>query len=127
MSCLRLVKCVSGKKLERGSVSGYKLIHDDYLLIFKIDVWETVLVIFTIGPACYTISVYNSHVAGGFTRSFLELDKFISYLDEHCLEGDQYIFPNDTDIGGDLAYVFRDELVSVLKECDKVADGYYGE
>jgi len=124
MSHLRLVKGGSGKMLERGSVSGYKLIRDGNPFIFEIDVWETVLVIFTIGPACYTISVYNYYVVGGFTRIFEELDELICYLDEHYLEDNLYVIPIDSN---GVAYVFRDELVDVLKKCEKVADSYYAE
>jgi hypothetical protein len=122
MSHLRLVKG-GRKKLERGSVSGWKLIRGGNPWIFEIEVYETVLVIFTVGPAGYTISVYNYYMAGGFTRVFLELDEIISYLDEYCLEGDLYVFQSDT--GGYLADVFRDDLVKTLNECyKKVVDSY---
>jgi hypothetical protein len=116
MSHLKLVKG-GRKKLERGSVSGWKLIRDGNPWIFEIEVWETVLVIFTVGPAALTISVYNYYAAGGFTRVFLELDEIISYLDKYCLRGDLYVFPND--VGGDLGYVFRDDLVDALNKCFK--------
>jgi hypothetical protein len=116
MSHLRLVKG-GRKKLERGSVSGWKLIRDGNPWIFEIEVHETVLIIFTVGYAEFTISVYNYHVEGGFTRVFLELDEIISYLDKYCLRGDLYVFPND--IGGDLADVFRDDLVDTLNKCFK--------
>jgi len=108
------------KKLERGSISGWKLIRDGNPWIFEIEVHETVLIIFTVGPAGYTISVYNYCVAGGFTRVFLELDEIISYLDEYCLEGNQYIFPAD----GGVSCVYRDDLVNTLNECYKVTESY---
>jgi len=116
MSHLKLVKG-GRKKLERGSVSGWKLIRDGNPCIFEIEVWETVLVIFTVGPAALTISVYNYCATGGFTMVFLEIDEIISYLDEYCLEGDLYVFPAD----GGISDVFKDDLVNTLNECYKVA------
>jgi len=110
---LKLVK--SEKKRERGDVIGWKVLSEDYVYIFKIDVAEGITI--TLIDTCIggIMIAHNPWFAYPFIKRFNSIPQLLVYLETHCLYYDQYMLSDPKH--GDVAHVNRRDLIDVLVRC----------